>query len=258
MSKKKGICHICGKGDKLSDEHSTPRSAGNTKPVIRIPLTKILGDGRIDFSGRTDMRGLYYRSLCEECNGKTGEYYVPSFSKFCHDGLTLTRMPNQIVTPIIEIYPLRIIKQIFVIFCSISSAGWIEIVNGLREYLLEPQNTNIDYNFNIFIYRLKGSKGRSVGGCLIGDSRNLYHYIAEFSFPPYGFVLTEDNYKPDTRLYDITSFKNYRYNDKIDNFELKLVELPNPSVHVLDFGQKRYPFNYSVYGNGVDIHKQIQ
>lgn len=52
--------------------------------------------------------------------------------------------------------------------------------------------------------------------------------ISEITFPPFGYVLTIESEIPDRRLFDISSFARYRYNDcKV--LEMKPVVLDTPT-----------------------------
>lgn len=260
MAKKKGICHICGKGTRLTDEHTPARMSGNIRPAIRLPITRILEDGRIDFRNqKPDPKGLYYRTLCEDCNNLTGNKYVSSFSDFCINGLTALqrRISKSKVIPVIEIYPLRIIKQVFSIFCVISSEDWIDTIPGSKEYILDHLRTTLDYDFSLTMYFLKGSIGRTVGGSLVGDAKNQHHHAAEFSFPPFGFVLTKQKYFPDKRLKDITYFRTFGYNDRTEFF-LDMHRLPNNSLLPLTFDQEDPKYNFRLIGANIDMHEQLQ
>lgn len=254
---KKGICHICGKGRKLSEEHTPPRSSGNSLPAIKLPLTKVLQDGRIDFRGQyPDREGLRYPTLCESCNQFTGNNYVKDFSEFCLKG-SFVQSKSISILPVAEIYPLRIIKEIFVIMCAISSDGWIQKVKGLKDFLLNKYRTKLDYSFKMYMYLLAGSIGRSIGGSMVGDDRNSFHYVSEFSFPPFGFVLTEDGFQPDRRLKDITYFREFGYSDRHE-FTLELNVLPNRTYYPLSFNENDPKYNYCLLGAATDIHLRTE
>jgi hypothetical protein len=51
------------------------------------------------------------------------------------------------------------------------------------------------------------------------------HVYSEISFPPFGYILTEDSPPPDRRLVDISFFAQYGYNDWVD-ISLRLPVLP--------------------------------
>ena len=79
MGKKEiGYCHICGCYGELSYEHIPPENALNTNKAIIYT-----GDDVIKrYKGEKSkyicrQQGMGKFSLCENCNNKTGSWYVP-------------------------------------------------------------------------------------------------------------------------------------------------------------------------------------
>jgi hypothetical protein len=51
--------------------------------------------------------------------------------------------------------------------------------------------------------------------------------LSEISFPPFGYVVTIDSKIPDRRLFEITHFASYRYNDfKVLEMEPVVLDTP--------------------------------
>ncbi len=252
----KGICHICGNELPLTKEHTPPKYAGNVGPVSSIGVLNILQYNRVDLRRITHQNGLHFLSLCEGCNKATARDYNEAFSKFCRDGIAALRVSHRRISPLIEIYPLRIIKQLYVIFSSISSPEWVDSIPGLKDYLLDRLTDKMEPSHRIYIYFLKGNIGRRFSGLLIPQCDNVPHHVAEFSFPPFGFILTVDDFRPDSRFTEITFFKGYGYEDRM-NFALNLNELPNPSKRPLDYGDDKYGYGF-LYGSDLSMHQKIQ
>lgn len=52
--------------------------------------------------------------------------------------------------------------------------------------------------------------------------------LSEISYPPFGYVLTIDSEPPDNRLYEITHFSTYGYQD----FKIMTLKLPVLPTHL--------------------------
>ena len=82
----KGICGICGKGGKLTDEHIPPECAGNVHGITLHSLGDWLAaDGNSDSmqNGQPRPKGTLWVTLCERCNNVVlGSWYVPDFCRF--------------------------------------------------------------------------------------------------------------------------------------------------------------------------------
>jgi len=121
--------------------------------------------------------------------------------------------------------------------------------------LLNPLDYRVDLNHDFYIYFLKGNIGRRFRGLIFHRRDNIPHYIAEFGFPPFGYVMTDKGFGPDSRFFDITYFMKYGYEDRM-NFNLELNELSNPSWKPLDFGTGEYEYGFA-FGTDVSMHQKI-
>jgi hypothetical protein len=59
--------------------------------------------------------------------------------------------------------------------------------------------------------------------------------ISEITYPPYGYVMTIDSEKPDPRLFEITSFAGFNYNE----FKVMTLKLPVLPTHLVFPGDYR-------------------
>ena len=154
------ICHICGKYAPMTREHVPPKSAFNksTQKLLtgrnlqrlvasqyypwEYPHVKIKDVKKVHMQG-----GIHYYSLCVDCNNhKTGHWYAPSYSDFIIKSYIYTQSiikSNEMEAnkyyeySIKSVYPLRIIKQIFAMFCSINPIQLSQYDNNLiREFIL--------------------------------------------------------------------------------------------------------------------------
>src|SRR5688572_23653295 len=84
-----GICHICHRRGKLSFEHVPPRRAFNRLPVVAHTLNHPLAiTKRIPFGTTLKYRaGMGVETICERCNGFTGDYYGFAFAEWMRQAL---------------------------------------------------------------------------------------------------------------------------------------------------------------------------
>jgi hypothetical protein len=102
-------------------------------------------------------------------------------------------------------------------FCSVNPrflAG-----NSVEKFLLEKDTRGVWAQLRFFAYyNLVGTRRWAP---ITGDG---YHQsmLSEISFPPFGYVLTVDGTAaPDRRLFEITHFQRYGYDD-VDDIEMHL------------------------------------
>ena len=110
------------------------------------------------------------------------------------------------------IYPLRIIKQIISMFCSVNPEAAID---DLREFVLSKDAVGIDTSrYKVCMYFTRTGFKRYNGVSAMIDGSGEVLLFSEITFAPFGFLLYIDP-PSDAQLagFDITSFANYTYND---------------------------------------------
>ena len=250
------ICALCGKKRKLTFEHIPPRAALNNKPV-----KVVTGEALINQIGDSnklpwDMNGVQYTinqkgsgrySLCEECNNKTGHWYGAEYKKFTGTALSIVfdenvnTNSNEInAVEISSIYPLRVIKQILSMFCSISGAN--KKMQTIRNFVLDKEIVGLPRDrYKLCMYFTQSSLARQYSMfviCSNGKNGTHMQMISEITALPLGFILYFDP-KPDDlcKGFDITCFSNYHY-DEICNVTLPLILYEINSTLPLDFRTK--------------------
>lgn len=151
-----GKCRICGEERKLTFEHVPPETTFNSFSVKTISGDRLINSiadenvlpwevgkekGKIQQRGR----GGYY--LCPECNSKTGQWYVPEYSKFVksiHYALQQSQDQeyNALIIKMEGIKPLPVFKQIMTMFCDINNGCMGD--DSLRDYLLNKTSTSFN------------------------------------------------------------------------------------------------------------------
>jgi hypothetical protein len=212
-----GHCHLCGDYGELTFEHVPPRAAFNNRPVIPMSHDQVF-QLRPEQApkGPIQQRGMGDYTLCASCNNRTGGWYGTSFVDWCYEGLTVLRRTggNPTLYHVSYSYPLRILKQIATMFFSVCSEGFRAKNDELVRFVLNPWITGLSpkYRF-ITYYNLQGRLRYSGPIGLMDIYKGTSSFIAEISFPPFGYVLTLDSPRPDKRLVDISSFSRYGYNE---------------------------------------------
>ena len=249
--KQEGICCLCGVEGPLSFEHVPPRTAFNGRRVVSFKGmdTVKLGPGEsIRGSGRIQQRGAGGHTLCPRCNNETGGWYAGHFVEWCYQAAHILERSGGRPSLIYfyHIYPLRILKQITAMFCSVAGPELAEKHSGLRRFLLNKQARCLPRHLRFFVYFNTKGKARFAGvtGMMNLESRRMT-MLTEISFPPLGYVLTIDSEPPDDRLVEITHFSRFGYLE----YHFWGAHLPVLETHLM------YPGDYRSRG---EIEKQAE
>ncbi len=229
-SKGKDICHICGKGTKLTREHVPPQSAFNDNPMVLQNIKDYL----YKKAGKTQLKdGFCVYTLCNECNNNTGRWYGKAFAEFCRKGMDVMDMEYRgKLSLCFEIYPLRVLKQVIAMFFSVNSPTFRNNNDELVKFILSREKKYLSSKYRIYMYFFAGNiakwmgtqyKANLLSGKMIG--------ISEIDYPPFGYVLTKDYVDS---LFDITFFSRYDY------YEKRVVEINLPICET----NTPYPLDY--------------
>jgi hypothetical protein len=229
-----GICHICGQYGVLSFEHIPPRAAFNDRPVIRMQFEEAiyLGPGEAP-KGIRQQRGAGQYTLCERCNNNTGAWYGRQFVAWCYQGMEILARaggkPSLIYLN--YLFPLPIIKQILVMFFSVNGSKFQEGNPELVRFVLNREARYLPPKYRIYVYYNIEGTLRSSGIVATLDWRNgptKMVLMSEISYPPFGYVLVLGSPPPDARLFDISHFASYEYNE----FAVIPLQLPVLPTHL--------------------------
>ena len=232
MGKKKiyGDCSLCGKYGELSFEHIQPECCDNEKQVFKFSLDDVIKNKIYTKDGKLRgvkiiQKGFGLYSICKQCNNYAGSYYINDYKFFYKQGLKVYEKNS---SPIVDlscsnIYPLRIIKEILMMFVSVNVNNTLG--RNFENYLLNKENQEFPKGYNIYAYftedvysfAMFSEAQRYING-KIGIS--CYSLV---SFKPFGFILTY-NSKPLSRYinaYGIIEFKKYKY-DEVESLSLML------------------------------------
>ena len=256
MGQHSGKCALCRNACQLTFEHIPPRAAFNSTPARPVSGEKLFHD---DNRMPWDTEGLFYSnqqqgmgkySLCKNCNNNTGAWYGDSY-------ITFSRIVHSVLKDVIdekhsgfgikEVYPLRIIKQVLSMFCSINNVE-DERINTLREFVLNKEATGLDrskYKVCLYLTRSKLMKYAPISVVLRSSERGVESMaLSEITAYPLGLILY---FNPtDTWVYDgidITSFSDCKY-DAIATVEMPLCILEMNDVFPTFFRTKEDIVHY--------------
>ncbi len=221
MAKKKveGTCHICGTFGPLSFEHVPPRAAFNDQPVVVLKSDDAfdLVPGEVA-KGPIEQRGAGAYTLCAKCNNDTGGWYGRHFVKWCYQGMdVLARSDGKPSLIYLHyVFPLRIIKQIVTMMFSVNGDHFRLKNPDLVRFVLNREARYLPPQYRFFVYYNIGGVNRSIGiSGLFNIKTRRMSIMSEITFPPFGYVMTLDTEPPDRRLFEITHFARYDYNDLV-------------------------------------------
>lgn len=236
-----GFCHLCGRFGPLSYEHVPPRSAFNDRSVIESPWLDDLQRerGKRPKNSRVNQRGVGAYTLCRECNSLTGKWYGPHFARWVRHGADLleTSRCDISLTYLHYLLPLSVLKQIITMNFSINHHKWREEYPELEHFVRNRNRTYLDPKHRFFLYFNYDGGLRRIGGdetSRVFARNSQILKVSEISHPPFGYVHTTDGSHPDRRLFEITHFKNYRY-DEFSILPLRLQCLPTHLGITLDY-----------------------
>ncbi len=215
-----GICHICGSNGPLSFEHVPPRSAFNDKPVVwHIGREGV--DGMTPSRGEIKRRGVGAYTLCPTCNSQTGSWYGSAYAKWAYQGMDLIEYAEGVTNlyPTFRIFPLRVIKQVFVMFFSVNrSPNFADSHQDLVRFVLSKHDKDAHPLLRVLAYlnaSLMMRQSATLGAIDFARGGTTHQY-GEHVFPPFGYILAVDGESPDARLADISFFSGYSYGQQAD------------------------------------------
>lgn len=217
-----GPCCLCGRVGPLSFEHVPPQKAFNQDTVLLAEIKRLLGDDWWSEvkkpSGEEQKRGAGNFTLCGRCNNETGHLYASEYVRLVRAAMPamFAAAAGDVVGVPAKIRPLRILKQILVMFCSACGPHFIEQHAGLTRYLLNADSRDLPLDLQVYLalYDRHSMASRQAGMTVRLDTAGNVVRYAEISFPPFIMVLTVDSSSPDGRLMNVTWFNRYAYNER--------------------------------------------
>lgn len=231
LKKHIGKCALCGKKGKMTFEHIPPRAAFNATHAKPITIGSMLKGNKkypwdvdgIKYIDQQAGTGVY--SLCEACNKITGSWYGKAYQCFAAKGIEVVTTKIDSIYHSVEfkeVYPLRFIKQIVSMFCSINPDANME---DLRKFVLDRDAVGIDKKkYKLCMFFTRSTTKRNSGLMATANIPNGEVILfSEIVACPFGFVLYFDpSDNIETQGFDITALADYQY-DNLCNITMPLV-----------------------------------
>lgn len=228
MPKHFGKCALCGSECELTFEHIPPRAAFNATPAKPVTGEGMLEDDRMpwDTTGlpyKNQQQGMGKYTLCQTCNNNTGSWYGEDYrivARVIHSILSEPLDPEYHAFGIRDIHPLRFIKQILSMFCSINNFD-DERIDTLRKFVIDKEAVGLDKSkYKICMYLTKSNlmKYAPLSAILkMGKTKCESIALTEITAYPMGFVIYFDPTETfDYEGFDITHFADCKYDDIAD------------------------------------------
>jgi hypothetical protein len=241
--KKYGVCRLCGLSKKLTFEHVPPkfsfnRNTGYTISPVGEAIENLENEGKYKVTQKQG--GIGNWSLCKECNEFLGKNYVDAYTDWVKCGLYVLRSRADIYNIIMPgIEPLKIIKQIFSMFISMEDEDCYLRHQELCEFVRNPALNDLTEKYQIHFYlNNEGTVVFKPPMVTANLQTGVSILCSEFTFIPYGYVMTIDYNDPINRLANITRFRKYKLNEKSIVTFKDIHLLPNHLPFVLDYRTK--------------------
>jgi len=184
--------------------------------------------------GTIQQKGVGAFTLCKSCNNNTGKWYGSEFANFCRRGKEAldafdhagtTGLFKDFFLP--EFRPLRVIKQVLTMFMSVAPEVSKGVKSGtIAPLLLNRTNRAFPSCLRFFLYFNSEGHIRHIPMSVKVEPGRPSAPVSEFSFPPFGYMLSYNGNSLDKRLFEITHFANYEYDQVAKGMTLRLPVLP--------------------------------
>jgi len=248
MSKgtKIGKCKLCLETKELNFEHIPPRSAFNKETKYYIvdqteyyQKAKEYTFDNLKPKSRKEQGGIGKFSFCFGCNGFLGENYVRTYKKFAQIAMSIIQSNDKNARAfefdISDINLLKFLKQITAIFIASNKHSFAESYPELLEFVKDKRTAELSERFRFYMYL--NDEGQNRDGHI--HFTNHYGIVCEFTFSPFGFVLSIDNPNRIMPLTEITNFKHYEKIKMLEKLPIILNKYPTYYPFPLDFRTKQ-------------------
>jgi len=189
--------------------------------------------------GKWVQRGSGQHSLCAKCNNDTGAWYGTAYVDFARQAMILLDRSNgnlSLAYPY-HIFPLKVLKQIIVMFFSACGPEFRKAHPDLVKFVLDRERRIVPDEIHIWLYLRDPVESTSTrqagvtGRLMLGGNTDVF---SEIAFPPFGLIMTFKDQSVQRELCDITHFGYASYRTW-DTYFLKLPVFPVVSWFPGDF-----------------------
>lgn len=257
-----GKCRVCGKTGKLTFEHIPPKVAFNRHPIAGqriLNLINVRPSNYPSYVHRDYQGGFGRHALCAKCNNGIGSKYAAAFGQWATQCLEIVGKINAadhlIRNATFDIYPLRVIKQICLMFLCFNDEEFGAFHPDIAAFVSDPHRRRLPPNIRISAYILQNLRLRFARGmvpkaveqeelnpnrilALIDEAEETmanWETPTEIAFPPLGYAMTFGGDKADRQRASISRFSEYGFDDR----ETVVLDLPVLPVHTWYYGDYR-------------------
>ncbi len=157
--------------------------------------------------------------MCRHCNTNVGSRYAREYKEWVEKADKILKdVKTDRWSGILEgVYPLRFLKEVVMMFCSLNGPRFSEFHPGIREFLLNKNSQRFPPNMEILMY-LNTSRLITRTGLVVSiefTHPSSIYLVSECNFPPFGFALHMGLTKYQN-LFPISWFCKYKYDEKTD------------------------------------------
>tara|TARA_R110002124_G_scaffold187139_1_gene354554 strand:+ start:2753 stop:3517 length:765 start_codon:yes stop_codon:yes gene_type:complete len=240
-----GKCKLCLEIKELNFEHIPPRSAFNKETKYYIVEQTELYQKAKEYTfenlkpkSKKEQGGIGTHSFCINCNNFLGSKYVRTYKEFAQIAMNIIKS-NDVNTKAYQfdisgLDLLKFLKQITSIFIASNNDLFGKSYPELLEFVKDENLDDLNNKYRFYMYL--NSEGQNRNGHI--HFTNHAGTICDFTFPPFGFVLSIDNPNHIMQLTNITAFKNFKKFQKTEIPAIILNKYPTYYPFPLDFRSK--------------------
>jgi hypothetical protein len=209
-----GQCNICGQIGPLTDDHTPPKSClGVTAAELHSLHDKLSSEGERWSAPRRFQAGVFYRSLCERCNGLLGTKHDPALAEMVAQVRSIVgsslKLPGMIT---LDIAPCAVMRSVI----GHLSAQGVErygkgsvLTDAIRDYIYDearPLPPTLRMYYWLYPFRLQVLVRDAA---LLKISRDAVFAFWLMKFFPLAFFITID--EPPGPIYRLQNFDAARH-----------------------------------------------
>jgi len=139
------------------------------------------------------------------------------------------------VIDLCTVYPLPIIKQVVTMFMSLNPSGFQANHQSLVRFVLDRERRYLDPMYRFWVYFVAPGPLRATPPCAILNIESGHHTLGlEFSFPPFGYMMTIGSRPENSRLFEISHFARFPVG-AMEWVQLNLATLPTHTPVLGDY-----------------------
>jgi hypothetical protein len=212
-------CRICGSREKLTEEHTPSRRAGNVGSLVRgmIDYEASASGGEVKWEVQLLQGGASAVTLCADCNNNTGRWFNPAYIRLveaCRP-FAIPANVSKVCEITVELHPQRAAKQALTTLLATSQQGVTTRYPHVREMLLRGDTVRPLAPLRLSLY-LSANKGARMSGVAVALQEQVGkgYLLAEFAFWPLGWVLAFEDAPSIDGTVDVSSWIELDYHEK--------------------------------------------